>query len=362
MGVEIKLTDKDLPVSPHMIEFLDHTIAGTPQDSVWSDQLSEVLVPAEAEQRAQYAQEVAEKVMKNPLGQKAIYRAYDLLAAISVGNLQKLKGLQERHRFICVIGCPRHGGSYLTTELFRAIGYSPEQVPNVIAHDGFPDIRPFVLEERFNAYTAATQQMAEYLAMVEVFFAKSFRDRDGYTVVPKKATKAAYQGAFFNGVLGPNTEYIFTLRHPVAACISTYEKSTGMPLDSRFDARGNIEEWAKRDAMWFGMSEGAVLRSDYFDLYLRYWQHYHYMLALTGLAASKKITVVAYGKERLMNLAAKLHGGFGSKAVPGEFKVFDKRSRHPEWNEKATPAIVRVAQVWKSAGLDFPVDEVMEGW
>ena len=362
MGVEIKLSDKELPISPAMIEFLDRTITGKPHDAVWADQLSEVLVPTEAEQRDQYAQEVAEKVLKDPLGQKAIFRAYELLAAITIGNLQKIKGLQERHRFVCIVGCPRHGGSYLTKELFLAIGHDPDRVPNVIAHDGFPNITPFGLEERFNAWTAATQQMAEYLAMVEVYFAKSFRDREGFTVVPKKATKAVYQGAFFNRVLGANTEYIFTLRHPAAACVSTYEKSTGLTLDGRFEARGNIEEWAKRDAMWAGLSEGEVLRSDYFDLYLRYWEHYHYNLALTGLGANKNRTIVAYGRERLMALAKKLHERFGSKAAPGDFKVFDKRSRHPEWNEKSVSAITRVAQVWKSAGLTFPVDDVMEGW
>jgi hypothetical protein len=301
-------------------------------------------------------------VLQHPLGQQAIYRAYDLLAAISIGTMHKLKGIHERYRFICVVGCPRHGGSYLTKELYAALGYDAEQVPNVIAHDGFPNFTPFAFEDRYNAWTAATQQMAEYLAMAEVFFAKSRRDAEGYTVAPKKATKAVYQGAFFNAMLGPKAEYIFTLRHPVAACISTYEKSTGLPLDGRFDARGNIEEWVKRDLVWLGSEEGAVLRGDYFDAYLRYWEHYHYSLALTGLAANRNRTLVAYGRDRFMALAKKLHERLGSNAAPGDFKVFDKRSRHPEWNAKATPAIARVAQVWKSVGLSFPVDEVMEGW
>ena len=361
MGVEIKLTDKELPISPAMIEFLDHHIAGKPHDATWADQLSETLVPTEAEQRFQYAQSVADKVLQDPLGQQAIYRAYDLLTAISIGSLQKLKALHERYRFICIVGCPRHGGSYLTKELFVALGHDPGRVPNVIAHDGFPNITPFALDERYNAHTSMTQQMAEYLAMVEVYFAKS-RRVDGFTIVPKKATKAVYQGAFFNSVLGPKTEYIVTLRHPVAACVSTYEKSTGLPLDGRFDVRGNIEEWAKRDLMWLGSDEGSLLRCDYFDAYLRYWEHYHSSLALTGLAAGKHWTVVAYGKERLTALAKKLHDRFGSAAAPGEFKVFDKRSRHPEWIEKAAPAVERVADVWKSAGLAFPVKEVMEGW
>lgn len=362
MGVEIKLTDRELPISPMMIEFLDRTITGKPQEAVWPDQLSETLVPGEAAERIRYANEVSDRVLNDPLGQKAILRAYELFAAISIGTTSKLRDIHDRYRFICVVGCPRHGGSYLTKELFLAIGHEPEKVPNVIAHDGFPDISPFILQEGTNGHTAAAQHMAEYLAMAEVFFARSFRDRDGFTVVPKKATKAAYDGAFFGAALGPRTEYIITLRHPVAACISTYEKSTGLPLDGRFAARGNIEDWVKRDLAWLGLDEGAIARGDYFDAYLRYWEHYHYRLALTGLPAGAGRTIVAYGKERLMGLAAKLRGKLDNSGAPGEFKVFDYRSRHAEWSAKATGPIARVAQVWKSAGWNFPVDEVMEGW
>lgn len=362
MGVEIKLTDRDLPLSPALVEFLDAHISGKHPASEWSDQLSETLVPAEAGRRAQAAQEVSERVLGHPLGSKAILRAYELLTAISLGNLGQLKGIHERYRFVCVVGFPRHGGSYLTQELYTALGHDPKAVPNVIAHDGFPNMAPFALEERYNAYTAMMQQVAEYLAMVEIYFARSYRDAEGYTIVPKKATKAAYHGAFFSAVLGPATEYIITLRHPVAACISTYEKSTGLPLDGRFEARGNIEEWAKRDAAWLGMAEGAILRSDYFDIYLRYWEQYHYHLALSGLTARRKHKTVVYGRDRLMALAGDLHRRFGSAAQPGDFRVFDKRMRHPAWNERANAAIARVAQAWEFAGLEFPADELMEGW
>ena len=344
-----------------MIEFLDHFIAGKSLEATWSDQVSETLVPTEERRRYDYAQSVADKIMQDPLGQQAIFRAYDLLAAITIGALQKLKTLHERYRFICVVGCPRHGGSYLTKELFTALGHDAGRVPNVIAHDGFPDLTPYRLDESHNAFTVFTQQTAEYLAMVELYFSKS-RRVDGYTVVPKKATKAAYQGAFFNAVLGPNTEYIVTLRHPVAACISTYEKSTGLPLDGRFDARGNIEEWIKRDLMWLGADEGSLLRGDYFDVYLRYWENYHSLLALSGLAANRNWTVVAYGRERLMSLAQKFHERLGGGGEANEFKVFDRRSRHREWNDKAVGAIERVSHTWKLAGLVFPVAEVMEGW
>lgn len=361
MGVEIKLTDKEFPVSPVFIDFLHRHIEEKEFEVSWHDQLSEVLIPAQADEKQQAAVAVAEQVLQHPLGQRAIYRSYELLTALLVGQPEKLKLFHDRYRFICVVGCPRHGGSYLTKQLFLAVGIDPDRVPNAIAHDGFPDAAPFQLKEQYNSLTTMTQNMAEYLAMVEVFFANS-RVFDNFIVVPKKATKAAYHGAFFNTAFGPNTEYIVTLRHPLAACVSTYEKSTGLPEDGRFKVRGNIEEWARRDSLFTGADADQVLQQDYFDVYLRYWEHYHLNLALTGLAANKNWQVVVYGRERLMKLAAGIHHRFGSSALVEEFKVFDKRSRHRDWNAKATAAIARVAQVWKSAGLTFPVDEVMEGW
>jgi hypothetical protein len=74
------------------------------------------------------------------------------------------------------------------------------------------------------------------------------------------------------------------------------------------------------------------------------------------------VTVVAYGGERFQKLARKFHARFDSVAEPGEFKVFDKRARHPEWSAKGTEAVARVAQLWRSIGLPFPLEEVLEGW
>ncbi len=361
MGVEIKFTDKDLPVSPGFIEFLHHRIDNQAIDTSWHDQLSETLVPAEFEKRVKHAESVADKVLQHPLGQKAIYRAYELFTAMLLGQSEKLASFRDRYRFICVIGCPRHGGSYLVKHLFKALGYDPARVPNMIAHDGFPDATPFLLAPQHNSYTAMMQQTAEYLAMVEVFFANS-QLRDQRIVVPKKATKAAYHGKFFLSVWGPDTEIIITLRHPVAACISTYEKSTGLPAGGKFAVRGNIEEWVHRDSVITGADPQRILEQDYFDAYLRYWEQYHLDLALTGLSASKNRTVVTYGKERLMGCARKLCARFGSAVDVEDFKVFDKRDRHPEWNRRAAPAIRRVAEVWNMVGLGFPLDEVIEGW
>src|SRR6185436_10451399 len=113
MGVDIKLSDKDLPVSPGFIEFLHQRIQGRAVDASWHDQRTETLVPAEFEKRVQYAEAVADEVLQHPLGQQAILRAYELFTALLLGKLDLLVALRERLRFICIIGCPRHGGTYL---------------------------------------------------------------------------------------------------------------------------------------------------------------------------------------------------------------------------------------------------------
>jgi hypothetical protein len=361
LGVEIKLTDRDLPVSPAFVDFLYRQIEIKDFDATWYDQLSEELVPARFDERVKAAEGVANQVLQHPVGQKAIYRSYELLTAFLTGHPEKLRSLHDRFRFICVVGCPRHGGSYLVKQLFLALGSDPKRVPNVLAHDGFPNAAPFRFQGGHNSLTTMIQQMAEYLAMVEVFFADS-RKGDDLVVVPKKATKAAYHGAFFGAALGPNTEYVVTLRHPLPACISTYEKSTGLPADGKFKVRGNIEEWAQRDNEFTGADPAELLEKDYFDVYLRYWEQYHLNLALTGLSGRKPWNVVAYGRDRTMGLAREYFRRFGGVGEPEDFKVFDLRNRHKEWCRRSEEAILRIADAWRSMGLVFPVADVMECW
>jgi hypothetical protein len=357
MGVEIKLSDKDVPVSPSLIEFLHHRIRGTSARASWHDQLDETLVPAEFEERVQQAEAVADEVLQHPLGQQVILRAYELFTALLVGRVEALAALQSRMRFICVIGCPRHGGTYLTKALFSALGFDPLAVPNAIAHDGFPDAAPFALAARHNGYTTMMLQTAEYLAMAETFFGA----QAGQCVaVPKKATKAVYHGAFFASVFGPQTHCVFTLRHPVAACISTYEKSNGLPASGNFAVRGNIEEWASRDNIAAGADPQRITERDYFDVYLRYWEHYHHQLAVSGLAAIRSRTMVVYGSERLKRCAAALCEPLGPPVALEEFREPDYGGRHRDWDRRAEPAIRRIAQVWHDSGLAFPLDELME--
>ncbi len=362
MGVEIRLTDRELPVSPVFIDFLAHWLDGRPfDDREWADQTSEALnfgLP-ELQRRAEAA---APGVMNDERGRVHVGRAYGLLMALLVGDFKPIEELQQRFHFINVIGIPRTGGSYLTAELYRALGIAPRSVPFAVAHDGFPEAGPFEIAPASNSWVRSLHTMAEYLSMVELFFGAR-APHQGRIVVPKKLTKGIYAGGFFHRILGEAVEHLVTLRHPVAACVSTYEKSGGLPADGRFVVRSNIEDWCRRDLLYTGCNADELARMDYFDAYLRYWEQYHYYVATTGLSANRQLRVVAYGKERLQAQARTFHQRFDSTLVPGEFKVSDAaRQRHPEWIRQAEPVLQRVAALWERVGIAFPLQEIAECW
>jgi len=362
MGVELKLTDREFPVSPIFIEFLTHIIDGTAfEDHEWADQLSEELNHRQREVMDR-APKDAERVMKDPRGRAAVTRAYQWLFGLMTGDIKMLREAQLHFHFVNIIGIPRNGGSYLTAELFRSLGHDPKAVPNVVAHDGFPEAGPFNLAQGSNSWMVSLHTMAEYLTMVEIFFQKAKR-HSGKIIVPKKLTKGIYAGGFFHRVLGEAVEHIFTLRHPATSCISTYEKSGGLPKNGLFAVRSNIEEWCRRDLMYLGVKPEELAKMDYFDAYLRYWEQYHIYVATTGLSANRYFRVIVYGKERMEKQARSFHRRYESNQEPGEFKVFDEvRKRHPDWVVRSEPVVKRVSEVWERVGIPFQLDAVMECW
>ena len=351
-------------VTPYLIEFLHEFFFGLQDLSAeWHDQQKESLV-SKGDWINQVNTIYHPKVARIPKAVSVINRSHELYEAILTGAIDKLLPFQSRHQFIVVVGAPRSGGSYLTKILFTAQGRDVNKISATIAHDGFPELAPFFLGKNFNTHTIMAQRMAEYLAMVELYFSKSRRLENSRVVVPKKASKAAYQGAFLNSILGGDTEYIVTIRHPVTSCISTYEKSGGLPADGKFVPRSAIEIWAARDYLFTaGDSEAPCLNNkDYFDVYLRFWEQYHYSLALTGLSANKKWTIVPYTESAMLKTAEDIHRRFEREKKPEGFSVFDKRNVHPNWYGKAERSMMRVRDVWASVGLVFPFDEVMQSW
>jgi hypothetical protein len=361
MGLEFKLTDHELPISPVFIRFLAQALSGRPFDGEnWAEQRSEALSPNDRDPRAESG--AVAMVMGSEMGRERLTRAYTLLFALLTGDLAPLHDLQSRYHFVSFVGIPRTGGSYLTAELFRALGMQPERVANGLAHDSFPEAGPFQLQDGINSWVMSMKTMAEYLTMVETCFGDR-KPHSGKIVVPKKLTKSAYSGGFFHHVFGEQAEYVLTVRHPVASCVSTYEKSGGLPADGRFVVRSNIEEWCRRDLRYLGCGAELIENMDYFDAYLRYWEQYQLSVALTGLSASRNLRVVAFGKAELEACARAYHDRYSSGLQASEFQVSEKARRlHPDWIERACPAIDRVEAAWKLAGLRFPIEKICEVW
>lgn len=361
MGLEFKLTDRELPISPVFVHFLAQVLSGRAfERESWAEQRSELLSPSGFD--AESTSEAVAIIMRSERGRERLTRAYTLLVALLTGELGPLHELQSKYQFVSFVGIARTGGSYLTAELFRALGMQPQRVASALAHDSFPDAGPFHLQDGINSWMLCLKTMAEYLTMVETCFGDR-RPHAGKIVVPKKLTKSVYAGGFFLRVLGEESEYVLTVRHPAASCVSTYEKSGGLPADGRFAVRSNIEEWCRRDLQHTGCDAEQLRQMDYFGAYLRYWEQYHLSAALTGLSASRRLRVVAFRKADLEGCARALHERYSSGLQPLEFQVSDQARRlHPDWIERAGPAIDRVEAAWKLVGIRFPVEEISEGW
>ena len=361
MGLEFKLSDRELPVSPVFVQFLARAVQRLPFDrEVWAEQRSESLSATSIDPNR--VAEAVQIVMGSAFGRASLARAYTLLFALLTGDLAPLHELQLRFHFVNIIGIPRTGGSYLTAEVYRSLGLRPENIPNGVAHDSFPEAGPFQLLPGVNSWVVSLKTLAEYLTMVEIFFADQACHL-GRIVVPKKMTKAAYAGGLFHRVQGEETEHILTVRHPVAACISTYDKSGGLPVNGRFTVRSNIEEWCQRDLLHEGFRMEQLKSMDYFDAYLRYWEHYHLSLAMTGLLASRHLKVVAFSAVSLESAAQSYHARYGSRLRASEFQTSDRANRqHPGWADRAQPAIDRIEAAWKTVGIPFPTEEINYCW
>lgn len=357
MGIEFKLSDRELPASPAFIRFLDAAISGRKREpEFWPDQLSEGLVREPVDEQGLVA-EAASRVMCDAVGRERVTRAYTLFVALLTGDTDSLAAFQPRFHFISIVGIPRTGGSYLTAELYRSIGLDPHDVPGALAHDSFPEAGPFELARGFNSWVAVLKMTAEYLTMVELFFADRPR-HSGKVVVPKKLTQAIYAAGLFRRVFGPESEYVLTVRHPVSACVSTYEKSGGLPENGQFRVRSNIERWCRRDLEHTGWDASRIETATYFEAYLRYWELYYLSVATVGLAPPAKLQIVPYGAVRMQMLGQSYHDRHGAGGQAAAFQATDRaRRQHPDWVAKSRPALERVRSAWTAGGLTFP-DEI----
>ncbi len=365
----LHFTAEHFPVSSTFALFLELAVFGKstiPPNLDWGDQVTEKMhgPGASLPDFIKIVRESANRAFSTPLGRDLTLRSFNLFGDLLVGNPATLARIQAQRRHIFVISAPRHGGSYLTKELYRATGIDPTTVPNYLAHDGYPDCTPtWYTSEGPMAVPAtrkAMQQTAEWIIMADYYF----RDRPAVAGLPtfvKKGTKMVYLGPFFRETFGPHAEWVVIVRHPVPACVSLYEKAGGLPDNGLFPAhpRSVIERWVMESWALDGVSRVEVAKMPYFTAYLHYWQRYHVALATGGLLLGKqqRRTILGYVPESCESF---IQGQLARFAVaedptPETFHASEKaRNRHPDWMREAESTVNDVSRIWQMMGLEFP--------
>ena len=344
-----------LPLSAVFVDFLARWLDNSGfAGERWFDQRTETLTHSIGEMRCT-ARYRLERLLTDATAQAAIEAVYRRFYGLATNCSSTIDEARARYRFIPVVGVPRTGGSYLTGEIFCALGYDPTRVPAVVAHDGFPEARP--VSRGDNAWVNTLLTTSQYLTILDLYF--SNRGCGGPIFVPKKLTKSVYAGSFFNTLLGEEAEYLITIRHPIAACVSMYEKSGGLPPGGRFVARSAMEKWIRRDLSYLGVPAAELAGMEYFAAYVRYWEQYYINLAMCGLTANRSRTVVAFGTENMEEVARLQHSRLGSGRGITRFVTPEPAyAKHPQWIGRSEEALERVAAVWRLVGLPFPSAEL----
>lgn len=367
----LHFSSEHFPVSSTFALFLE--LAAFGKSSIepnldWGDQVTEKMhgPGASLPEFRKIVRDAANRAFNTPVGRELTLKAYNLFGDLLVGNPQTLANLQTTRRYIFVVSAPRHGGSYLTKELYRATGINPARVPNYLAHDGYPDCGQNWYTSRDGQDIPATrttiQQTAEWIVMSDFFFRNQVRPLEGLPTFVKKATKMVYMGSFFRETFGPLAEWIVIVRHPVPACVSLYEKAGGLPADGLFPLRPRsvIERWVLEAWERDGIPRMEVAKLPYFTAYLRYWVRYHQALATGGLLcpAKQRLTILPYEPDQIEGFVRGQLERFGvaSDLEPERFHASDTAwKRHPDWVREAHADVRRIEDLRESRSLSVSV-------
>jgi len=307
-----------------------------------------------------------EKLFKTPLSQRAINDVLHIAIAVLSGNYPLVRDYLKHVRFAFVIGYPRSGGSYLTKELLRSIGFDHTRVSEALAHDGFPELRDtwydMAGQRPYFHLQEAIFQVAEFLVIANLYYQiKSKRQDDGIWLAPKKMHKMVSWAGSFKMLLGQgHSDYLVTLRHPLPAAISVSEKSGGLPENGLFPLRAPrsaIERWIMTDLMHLGFSLAELEQMDYFEAVFTSWTQFHISMATSGLFLGEReeIRLIPYGQESMEGVVREFREGYGDAgAAPEPFRIYDKAQQHADRLERGNAAVDAVTAAWSALGLRFP--------
>ncbi|WP_143484287.1 hypothetical protein [Acidithiobacillus marinus] len=369
----LRFTAEHFPASASFAIFMETAVFGSSSikdNPDWGDQITEKLSKNQLtiDDFANKVRDAANRAFNTPLGRALGLRAYNLFGDLLTGNAKTLGAMHLDRRFIMIVSAPRHGGSYLTKEMYRAVGVDAKAVPNYLAHDGYPDASSFWYKNSGGHPVPATrttiQQTAEWLIMSDWYF-RNLQPADGLKNIVKKGTKMVYMPDFFRETFGPKTEWIIAVRHPAAACVSTYEKSGGLPDNECFPEkpRSVIERWVMDSWVRDGFLPSQVGKMPYFTAYLHYWVRYHQILMVGGmLRGNPRHVLIGYHPDVMEGFILTQINRYkvAENHMPERFYVSQKAiERHPDWVQEARSAIENMETLWQSFGHNLP-EEIHE--
>ena len=305
-------------------------------------------------------------LFQTPLSQRAINDVLHIAIAVLSGDFPRVRDYLKHVHFAFVIGYPRSGGSYLTKELLRTIGFDHTRVSEALAHDGFPDLREtwydWVGQRPYFHLQESVFQVAEFLVISNLYYQlKSERQNDGIWLAPKKMHKMVHWAGSFKMLLGQgHADYLVTLRHPLPAAISAAEKSGGYPENGLFPAkapRSAIEHWIINDLMHLGYGAGALETMPYFEAVFASWSQFHTRMATSGLFLGDRdeIRLIPYGQQSQEGVVREYRQRYGDpESAPEPFHIHDKAQQYADWVERGDAAVAAVAGAWAVLGLSFP--------
>lgn len=306
-----------------------------------------------------------ETLFETPLSRRAVNDLLHVAVAMLSGDYPVVRRYIEGMRFAFVIGYPRSGGSYLTKELLRTVGLDHTRVSEILAHDGFPELRDVWYEwngdRPYYHLQASIFQAAEFLVIANLYYRrKTVLHPHGYWLAPKKMHKLVNWGGSFKMLLGQGrADYLATVRNPLPTAISIAEKSGGMPAGRRFPVaspRSAIEHWIVNDLMLLGHAGEEIAAMDYFTAVRISWTEFHARLATSGLflGAREEIRLVPYGQAALEGVVREYRARHQNPAPPETVLIHEKAQAHPDWQEAAAASVAAMAQLWCGLGLAFP--------
>ncbi len=369
--LQMRFDANQFPASAAFVYFLDkvsgNNLIKDPEDRLdWGDQVTERMnKPLINIEMAREIREASDAAFNTEVGKYLAAKAYSIFSLLLLGDKSFIGNLHLHDRFILLVTAPRHGGSYLTKELYRAVGVDHKTLPASFAHDGFPDATLQWVRHDFldgsNMIQRTIQQTAEWLTMADWYF-RNAEKKDGLRNIPKKGTKMIFAAPFFREILGPAAEWIVAARHPASACLSLLDKAGGMPADGKFPLlpRSSIERYVLQSWLSEKVLPEEVARMDYFDAFLHYWKRYYQTMAFNGLfIANNRLRILPYEKESFEGYLREQHARFDSGLDPEPMFIKDRAKKEvPEWVKKSAKTLEDIGSCWQEYQVVFPIDIV----